>query len=82
MNKLYQKLTNLALFRQEEKKQGFQQSHQSLWHFVQVKGCSVSSAKDFNSCQVSMRRENKSANPAFIRGSTFVSLLLDLRHLD
>lgn len=80
INKLYQKvLSNLALWR-------LSLSHQSLRHFVlaadQPKDCSFPSAKDFNGFQFSMRQGNKSANPAFIQASRFVSLLLDLRHPD
>ncbi len=86
MNKLYQKFSQIFLCSDGKRKTSLSPSHQSLWHFVlpmdQLKGCSFSSAKDFNSFQVSMRQENKSANPAFIQGSRFVSLLLDLRHPD
>lgn len=63
-----------------------QGSHQSPWHVDfprdQVQSCHFSSTRHFNRPQVSMRQGNKSANPAFIQASTFVSLLLDLHHPD
>lgn len=86
INFIKSSVRSLSLCSDGKKKTSLSPSHQSLWHFVlpmdQVKGCRFSSAKDFNSFQVSMRKENKSANPAFIQGSRFVSLLLDLHHPD
>lgn len=86
MNKLYQKFCQISPCLGGNRKTRLSPSHQSLWHFAlpldQLKGCSFYSAKDLNSFQVSMRQGNKSANPAFIPCSRFVSLLLDLRHPD
>lgn len=86
MNKLYQKICQISLCSGGKRKTRLSPWHQSPWHFAlpmdQLWGCSFSSAKDLNSFQVSMRLENKSANPAFILCSRFVSLFLDLRHPD